>query len=168
MRYCGAYVLAAILIGAPAAHAATFGDSEKAELLAVHNKYRSALNEPALQWSDSLAVSAQAWAEHLANEVHALQHSGALAKGENLAMWSAGRASLTKLVDLWGAEKQYFVESSFPNVSSTGDWKAVAHYTQMIWRGTTEVGCGRATGSGNDYLVCQYAPQGNFMGEKVF
>jgi hypothetical protein len=38
----------------------------------------------------------------------------------------------------------------------------------MVWRDTTDVGCGLATGGGNDFLVCQYAPQGNFMGERVF
>ncbi|MGH6877162.1 MAG: CAP domain-containing protein, partial [Rhizomicrobium sp.] len=145
-----------------------FTAKQKIELLAAHNKYRSQVGDQALTWSDDLAASAQIWAQHLAKDVHALKHSGALAKGENLAMWTAGRASLTQLVDLWGAEKHYFVESSFPNVSTTGDWKTVAHYTQMIWRNTTEVGCGLATGGGDDYLVCQYAPQGNFMGQKVF
>jgi hypothetical protein len=119
-------------------------------------------------WSDDLAAGAQIWAEHLADDVHTLQHSGLPHLGENLAMWSAGRASLTKLVDLWGAEKQYFVEASFPDVSTTGDWRTVGHYTQMIWRNTTEVGCGVARGGGYDFLVCRYSPQGNFMGEKVF
>jgi hypothetical protein len=150
------------------AQAKPFSKSQEIELLAAHNKYRAALGEPALQWSDELSASASAWALHLANDVHAMKHSGALAKGENLAMWTAGRASLTQLVDLWGAEKHYFIESSFPNVSTDGNWRTVAHYTQMIWRDTTKVGCGLATGGGNDYLVCQYAPQGNFMGQKVF
>ncbi|MGH6888022.1 MAG: CAP domain-containing protein [Rhizomicrobium sp.] len=160
-------VIAALAFALPA-RAAPFTKNQELELLAAHNKYRAALGESALRWSDDLAASASAWAQHLANDVHALKHSGALAKGENLAMWSAGRASLTQLVDLWGAEKHYFVEASFPNVSTTGNWRTVAHYTQMIWRNTTEVGCGLATGGGNDYLVCQYSPQGNFMGQKVF
>ena len=159
-------VLVAALAGT--ANAAVFTEKQKIELLAAHNKYRAALGETALTWSDSLAASAGAWADHLANEVHALKHSGALARGENLAVWTAGRATLTRLVDLWGAEKRYFVEASFPDVSSTGDWHTVAHYTQMIWRNTTEVGCGLARGDGYDFLVCRYSPQGNFMGERVF
>jgi hypothetical protein len=170
MRYhigAVAILFAAIAFASPVL-GAPFTTTQKLELLAAHNRYRSALAEPALQWSDELAASALEWARHLANDVHALKHSGALAKGENLAMWTAGRASLTQLVDLWGAEKHYFIEASFPDVSRTGDWRAVGHYTQMVWRNTTAVGCGLATGGGNDYLVCQYSPQGNFMGQKVF
>lgn len=162
-----AVFLAVFGVVVPAA-AAPFTKAQELELLSAHNKYRAALGEPSLRWSDDLAASALVWAEHLANDVHALKHSGALAKGENIAMWTAGRASLTQLVDLWGAEKHYFIEASFPYVSTTGNWRTVAHYTQMVWRGTTEVGCGLATGGGNDYLVCQYSPQGNFMGERVF
>lgn len=162
-----ASIIAALLFALPA-RAATFTEAQKAQLLAAHNKYRAALGEPDLTWSDDLAASALAWAQHLANDVHALKHSGALSKGENLAMWSSGRASLTQLVDLWGAEKHYFIDASFPDVSRTGDWRTVAHYTQMVWRNTTEVGCGLASGGGYDWLVCQYAPQGNFMGQRVF
>jgi hypothetical protein len=162
------FVLAIAAMIVPATDAASFTAAQQNELLAAQNKYRSEVTEPPLKWSDSLAASAQRWAEHLANDVHALKHSGAAAAGENLAMWTAGRASLTKLVDLWGAEKAYFIESTFPGVSRSGNWKTVAHYTQMIWRNTTDVGCGIATRGGVDYLVCQYAPQGNFMGERVF
>lgn len=154
-------------MGVPAVNATEFTAAQKQELLSAQNKYRSEVNAPPLRWSRKLAASAQSWADHLANDVHALTHSGALATGENLAMWTAGRASLTQLVDLWGAERSYFVDSTFPDVSRTGDWQSVAHYTQMIWRNTTMVGCGLATGDGVDYLVCQYSPQGNFEGEKV-
>ena len=69
---------------------------------------------------------------------------------------------------LWGDEKKFFIDASFPDVSRTGEWLAVAHYSQLIWRKTTEVGCGLATGGGQDYLVCQYNPKGNFVGEKAF
>lgn len=151
-----------------AAHAAPFTKAQRHELLAAHNKYRHEVGVPPLKWSDTLAATAQSWADHLANEVRALKHSGALATGENLAMWTTRQASLTKLVDLWGAEKAYFIDTTFPHVSRTRHWKSVAHYTQIVWRNTTEVGCGLATGGGIDYLVCHYSPQGNFKGQKVY
>ena len=153
---------------AHAAAAAPFTENQKAELLAAQNKYRTELSEAPLVWSDKLAGSAQAWAQHLANDLHAMEHSGAIDTGENIATWPAGHASLTRLVKIWGDEKKYFIDASFPDVSSTGDWKIVAHYSQLIWRKTTEVGCGLATGGGQDYLVCQYNPMGNFRGEKAF
>jgi Cysteine-rich secretory protein family len=167
-RIAGLTFVVMACLAAQAADAAAFTKKQKLELLAAQNKYRIGVNEQPLAWSSDLAKGARAWARHLADDVHALQHSGEAGVGENLAMWTAGRASLTQLVDLWGAEKRYFVESSFPAVSTTGDWHKVGHYTQMIWRNTTEVGCGLATGGGYDFLVCRYAPQGNFMGEKVY
>ena len=153
---------------AHAAAATPFTDAQKAELLAAQNRYRAELNEAPLVWSDKLADSAQAWAQHLANDVHAMQHSGTVGIGENLATWPAGHASLTRLVKLWGDEKSFFVDATFPDVSNTGDWKVVGHYTQLVWRKTTDVGCGLGTADGQDFLVCQYNPMGNFMGEKVF
>jgi uncharacterized protein YkwD len=147
--------------------AVAFTEEQKLELIAAHNKYRAEVDEAGLAWSDSLAERAQAWAEHLANDAHTLSHSHVAGIGENLAMWTSGRASLTQLVDLWGGEKKYFIQAAFPDVSTTGDWRSVGHYTQMIWRDTTEVGCGLATGGGYDYLACEYAPQGNFMGRTV-
>jgi uncharacterized protein YkwD len=147
--------------------AAAFTRSEKLEILAAHNHYRLEVGVPALTWSDALASTALDWANHLA-DIHTMVHSRAPGTGENLAMWTAGKASLTQLIDLWGAEKRYFVESNFPAVSSVGGWQTVGHYTQIVWRDTTEVGCGRAEGGGYDFLVCQYAPQGNFMGRRVF
>ena len=159
---------AATMILVHAAAASPLNHQQKTELLAAHNKYRVELGLTPLVWSDRLAVSAQAWAEHLANRVHALVHSGTVGIGENLAVSTAGHTPLPNLVHLWGDEKQHFVNADFPHVSRTGDWKAVGHYTQVVWRKTREVGCGFATGGGQDYLVCHYYPRGNMMGEGVF
>jgi len=51
-----------------------------------------------------------------------------------------------------------------PNV--TLDGKTVGHYTQVISRFSTTVGCGMATDSttGQDYLVCRYMQPGNMAG----
>jgi len=51
---------------------------------------------------------------------------------------------------------------------STGNWADVGHYTQMIWKNTTAVGCAVATGGGMDPLVCRYSPSGNFIGQPVY
>ncbi|MDY7012856.1 MAG: CAP domain-containing protein [Cyanobacteriota bacterium] len=53
-------------------------------------------------------------------------------------------------------------------MSSTGRWFDVGHYTQIVWRKTTQVGCGISQAGGNDILVCRYSPPGNFMSQPVY
>lgn len=137
------------------------------ELLATHNRYRQAVGVDPLAWSDSLANSAQQWANHLA-ATNSFEHSQGN-YGENLWMGSAGRYSYTRMVQAWGDEQEYFIPGEpFPNVSTTGNWADVGHYTQIVWADTREVGCATARANGWDYLVCQYNPPGNFRGERPF
>lgn len=156
-----AAMLAALTFGLSApAHA----DQSTAELLAAHNAYRADLGLPPLRWSDQLAAKAQEWAEHLV-EIGQLEHSG---PGQNLAMAASGTQSLTQLVDLWGSEQADFTNGDFPDISTTGNWMDVGHYSQLVWKATTEVGCGVADGNGSEFLVCDYDPPGNVMGERAF
>jgi hypothetical protein len=146
------------------------------EILAAHNRYRGTVGVPALQWSDSLAAGAQQWADYLASTGQ-LQHSGTPGVGENLlrvlrAALASGSGvavyTVTQLVDIWGDEKRYFIGGIFPNVSITGKWEDVGHYTQVVWRNTTQVGCGVATGNGIIVMVGRYSPPGNVVGQRVY
>ncbi len=137
------------------------------DLLAAHNAYRRDTGETPLVWSESLAAGASAWARHLA-EKHEFQHSKAPNVGENIWMGSSGAYTIAQMVKSWGDEKEYFVSGKpFPDVSTSGNWRDVGHYTQIIWRHTTEVGCGLAHDAVNDYLVCRYSPPGNIVSEPV-
>ena len=164
-------VLAATPILASAAFAPmAFANDLADQVLAVHNAERAEVGVAPLTWSDSLAQDAQAWANHLA-DIDQLVHAGSdtnANEGENLAAGSAGGYTDGQLAQLWADEKSYFVQGTFPDVSSDGNWASVGHYTQMIWANTTQVGCGHASSSGNDYLVCRYSPAGNYLGEKVY
>ena len=147
---------------ATAATAAVSTQADQMEILEVHNAERAAVGVAPLQWSTSLQDSAQQWAEHLA-ATGSLEHSG---PGENLWMGTTGAYSDSEKAGSWAAEKEYFLPGqAFPDVSSTGDWQDVGHYTQMIWYNTTTVGCGQASDGENDYLVCHYDPAGNVEGE---
>jgi hypothetical protein len=44
----------------------------------------------------------------------------------------------------------------------------VGHYTQLVWRATTQVGCASASSEREDILVCRYAEAGNYRGERPF
>ena len=162
-RWCGLFV--ALLLLAPGSSAeASLDPRAAAEVLAAHNRHRTRLALPALRWSAELAETAQRWATHLAT-LGRLEHSG---PGENLAMGTAGAYTPTQLVELWANEARYFVNGTFPAISSTGNWADVGHFSQMIWRRTSAVGCGLARGQGQDVLVCAYVPPGNVMGERAY
>jgi uncharacterized protein YkwD len=143
--------------------------SMAAEIIAAHNRYRSELGLSDLKWSERLSGNAQEWASHLASKGgNTLEHSRNSGEGENLWLGTTGAFSYQQMVDGWGDEKQYFKAGQFPDVSTTGNWSDVGHYTQIIWRDTTEVGCATASAGGNDILVCRYSPPGNFMGQSVY
>ena len=72
-----------------------------------------------------------------------------------------------QLVDLWSREKQMLRPGKFPDVSRTGRWEDVAHYTQMVWPTTTRVGCAIFAADW-DYLICRYSPPGNIDGKPIF
>ena len=135
----------------------------QSEILAAHNKYRREVGVPGLVWSDTIAASARQWADHLA-ATRSFKHSSS-GYGENIWSGTTGSFSQTDMVDRWGSEQQYFVAGgSFPNVCRG----TCGHYTQIIWRHTTAIGCGLATDGGRDYLVCQYNPPGNYRGQKPY
>ncbi|MGB7218453.1 MAG: CAP family protein [Vicinamibacterales bacterium] len=140
-----------------------------AELLKAHNVFRQEVRVAPLTWSEALAKDARSWADHLASlGGRQLMHAQQSDQGENLWLGTAGAFRYTQMVNAWGGEKQYFKAGTFPNVSTTGTWSDVGHYTQVVWRGTTQVGCAKATAGGNDILVCRYSPPGNFVGRSPF
>ena len=138
-------------------------------ILGIHNLERAAVGVPPLTWSDSLAASAQTWAEHMAT-INQMVHSDDFSYGENIAGWSHGNSppgsqdTLTKMVESWAVEKKNWQGGVLTeeNAASAG------HYTQMVWKDTKQVGCGVAAASVNDYLVCQYSPTGNSIGKAPY
>lgn len=139
---------------------------DASEILRLHNIDRENVGVPPLRWSDSLAAGAQEWANTLAAR-NQMVHSHTPGLGENLAMWWGNRPTMDTLVNMWTDEKGHFQPGTFPNVSTDGNWQSVGHYTQMVWRRTTEVGCGVADNGRTEFLVCRYNPQGNFFGQTV-
>jgi hypothetical protein len=137
------------------------------EILDAHNRYRAEVGVPPLQWSDSLAADAQPWANYLTS-LGGIQliHSNTPGQGESLFGGSPpGAFGLTRMVDDWGSEKSSFVAGPFTNVGFDGG--VIGHYTQMIWRSTTHVGCAIANNGQDEFLVCRYSPQGNVIGQQV-
>ena len=136
-------------------------------LLAIHNLERARVHAPPLQWDPYLAASAAAYGRVLAR-MGRLEHSPRASRPgqrENLWMGPRGIYSPEQMVGGWIAERALFRPGMFPHVSRTGNWSDVAHYTQMIWKGTTRVGCAIQPAGRTEYLICRYSPPGNVDGK---
>ena len=166
-------LLAASLAGATPCLAATASidlpTTMAQRILELHNRERAAVGAPPMVWDEALAVSAASYGPTLAS-LGRLQHSPRDTRPgqrENLAMGTPGYYDYAAMTGFWINEKRNFVPGQFPNVSRTGNWEDVAHYTQMIWKGTTHVGCALQHGGNLDYLICRYSPPGNADGRIV-
>ncbi|THD37374.1 MAG: serine protease [Sphingomonas sp.] len=166
-----ALAMFALTAAAPAPGERGAGAFERA-MLDGQNEARAAAGVPPLTWDDRLAADAAVWADHIA-ETGRFEHStwprggDPAGEGENLWMGSRGYFSYAQMVDTWVDEQRYFVDGAMPNLSTTGNWRDVGHYTQIIWRGTTRVGCALASGGDNDFVVCRYSSPGNVMGSRA-
>jgi hypothetical protein len=159
---CSSVVASSVMA---ATHSGAHG--QWARLLAAHNYERARVSAPALRWDPYLAASAAAYARVLPRR-GALQHSPRASRPgqrENLWMGPRGLYSPEQMVGAWVAERRLFRPGVFPHVSRTGNWGDVSHYTQLIWRGTTRVGCAMHAAGRFDYLVCRYSPPGNIDGK---
>ena len=142
-------------------------------ILTLHNQERAAVGVPPLTWSDTLAAHAQPWADNVYATGDASHSSGRADfgfYGENMARGGGpSYATPSWLAQTWANEKSGYVPGT-PASDSTG------HYTQMIDKQSTEVGCGFTSGPGGLYaeyggtnvLVCQYTPPGNWNSQPPY
>ncbi len=138
----------------------------EAAVLARHNEYRARHGVPLLTWNSTLADYGYSYI----NEIESTDHSACsgtlvhsprtgLNFGENLAY---GTITDTQAVDLWYDENVYYNYQD-PSQSS-GDFEQYGHFTQLIWRASTQLGCAIKRCNGNIiYVICEYHPQGNIF-----
>lgn len=133
------------------------------QMVAAHNAWRKQTGVPALRWSPQLANYAQAWANQLLKSGK-FEHRANSPYGENLAWAQGQQLSPEQVVRMWGEEvNDYNYETN-----SCKPGKMCGHYTQVVWKKTTEVGCGMARGNGQEIWVCNYNPPGNYRGQKPY
>lgn len=133
-------------------------------ILIEHNKERKLLNIPNLTWNEEIASYAEEWALQLAEEDNSIHHRSGDNYGENISWISEMPEDISEGVAMWNEEKVYFKYKPLGN-----DWAKAGHYTQVIWKNSTQVGCGCAVSkSGAFFFVCNYDPPGNYMGQKPY
>lgn len=144
-----------------------------AGITAAHNRVREQVGVPPLRWSSELAASARRWANACVDEVAPagmIDHSPDPPKqasiGENLYATTAPKVDPLAAVAGWAGEAQ-----DYDYARNTCRGPMCGHYTQVVWRGTTAVGC--AVGSCprlrfRSTLVCHYSPAGNVVGQRPY
>ena len=133
-------------------------------VLKAHNAARHDFGMPPVTWSAELEAGALAHAQYMAaTGIYGHDQTPGRRKkqGENLWRGPKGVFSYDIMVGVMVEEAKHFRPGAFPDNAANGDWHSVAHYTQIVWPTTTEVGCAVASSASTDYFVCRYAPTGN-------
>lgn len=148
------------------------------ETLTAHNAIRAAatpMPEPALpdlKWNNDAALLALDWALQCK-----WQHRDPNQLGENIFA-STSATTITQVVNKWASEgANYNYASNTCTGQTNGQDNVCGHYTQLVWRGTTSVGCAiQQCDTGSPFAgfttwffaVCDYAPAGNIVGNKPY
>ncbi|CAK7895377.1 protein Pry1p [[Candida] anglica] len=125
-------------------------------ILDAHNEKRALHSAPNLSWDKTVYEYAQAYADKY-DCSGGLTHSGGK-YGENLAV---GYANGPAALDAWYSEGSNYDYSSLT---------AYDHFTQVVWKSTTKLGCAIKDCSANNwghYVICSYDPAGNMMGAQT-
>ncbi|WGM32362.1 CAP family protein [Brevundimonas sp. NIBR11] len=142
-------------------------DEIETRLLIAHNRERAGANVRPLIWSEALESEARDWARELIASNRFAHDPRPHGHGENLWMgWGRRVFTPEDMVGAWIEERRDYRPGVFPAVSRTRDWVDVGHYTQLIWRGTTHVGCAIASRGDTSILACRYSPPGNVDGQR--
>jgi pathogenesis-related protein 1 len=124
--------------------------AEQTEILVAHNRIRASVGLAPLRWDCGIATTAQAWAAKAV-----AGHNEYTPYGENIFVAMDGAEKVSTATDRWDSEKADWTNK--PGTCAPG--KTCTHYTQMVWRSATKIGCG-VNRSGPDkwktILVCNY------------
>eukprot|EP00281_Chroomonas_sp_CCMP1168_P022975 CAMPEP_0206229044 /NCGR_PEP_ID=MMETSP0047_2-20121206/9485_1 /ASSEMBLY_ACC=CAM_ASM_000192 /TAXON_ID=195065 /ORGANISM="Chroomonas mesostigmatica_cf, Strain CCMP1168" /LENGTH=314 /DNA_ID=CAMNT_0053652313 /DNA_START=37 /DNA_END=978 /DNA_ORIENTATION=+ len=149
----------------------------KDDLLAQHNAVRCMHGAPPMTWDDGVATFAQLWADKLkadSPDKCQMKHSTSNSAfrqnaGENLAWGSlsnyfeSGGRTMKKVVTMWYDEVEYY-DFNQPGTTINLN-KAIGHFTQVVWDTSLKLGCGVASCTNGQVVVCQYSPPGNYIGQ---
>ena len=131
------------------------------EALEAHNKYRAKHHSPPLKLNKDLCKIAKDYAEKLL-QINAVNYSFGKYKGndmgENIFTCQGTEATGEMATNDWYNEvKSHNFKKDFQ--------KDTGHFTQLVWKDTKEVGFGVANRGNIYYVVANYYPPGNFLGQ---
>ena len=134
-------------------------------ILTHHNNYRKKHQVGNLVRNSEIEKIAQAYSEKL-SAVCGRGHSGNKYKNEPLG---------ENLYYVWGtyqmevngkdATVSWYNEVSQYDFNNPGYKSGVGHFTQLVWKGSKQIGCGASCENNYCAVTCNYYPAGNYLGE---
>ncbi|MDH4408612.1 MAG: CAP family protein [Verrucomicrobiales bacterium] len=146
------------------------------QMVNYHNQKRAEVGNGNVSWSTEIAQYAQQRAEQIARTKQ-LAHlpQGQNPYGENLASGdSAGGGVVFTVInacDGWYSEKAKMPRNARTMTIDLFN-KGVGHYTQMVWKGSTQIGAGISQYQQGAFtmtvVVCCYNPPGNVINQAIY
>jgi uncharacterized protein YkwD len=133
--------------------------ADMATLFRQHNEYRSRHGAPPMVWNASVARAAANWAMQCRNG-----HESQSNYGENLMSASSDPIDVSWLVGI--STEQWYNEVRYYDCSRPGYQAGTGHFTQIVWKSSTALGCAAQRCSQTEgWVVCRYWPAGNYLGQ---
>lgn len=121
------------------------------------------MGEPPLEWDGRLAAYARAWADQRVGDCRLVHSNGPF--GENIFWAGQNNWRARDVVKVWADEDKFYNVRA----NTCQPQHMCGHYTQIVWRDSTKVGCAHVDCSnGGVYAICVYNPPGNYEGENPF
>lgn len=138
-------------------------DKDKAGFLAAHNKVRLRAREPPFAWDPKLESYARRYAQKRRRDCQLIHSAGPY--GENIFWGGGDQWKVEDAVALWVKEHRFYDRGTRTCMQG----RKCGHYTQVVWRDSTRLGCARIQCvNGDTFVVCCYDPPGNYIGENPF
>ncbi len=129
------------------------------EALKEHNEMRKKHGASALVLNLDLIKQAEKYAREIAVSTQFVKSNSSMDSkklGENIFMSMKGCPNGREVTSLW------YAENKMHNFKSDSHQKLSENFSQMVWKGTKEVGFGLAKGKRGQYIVvANYYPAGN-------
>ncbi|KQK20923.1 hypothetical protein BRADI_1g57580v3 [Brachypodium distachyon] len=158
--------LALLLLALASSASYVAAQNSPQDFLDPHNAARADVGVGPVTWDDTVAAYAQSYADSRRGDCQ-LVHSGG-PYGENIYGGAGGGASWTAAdaVAAWTAEKRFYHHDG----NSCDEGQVCGHYTQVVWRDSTAVGCARVVCDSGDglFIICNYNPPGNYVGRSPY
>ena len=134
-------------------------------ILTRHNYHRKRHQVDNLVRNSEIEKIAQSYSEKLASErqmYHSNNNYNGQSLGENLyACWGSYQMS----VNGNDATDDWYSEVSLYDFNNPGYKSGVGHFTQLVWKGSKQLGCGASCQNNYCSVTCNYFPAGNYLNQ---